>query len=365
MSNELTIEPAPFGPGQQPARGMSLHANVAAVSIETERAIAEARGQIQVAQMFPRDVMTSRAEFMEECDNIEFATAAIYSVPQAGGKVSGPSIRFAEEGARCYGHMEYGHRELSRSDGKSEIEVYAWDKQKNNMSKRQITVLHVLDTREGPKKLRDQRDIDNKIANIASKQIRGRILALIPKSFVESGIARCKATIAGGGGVPLKQRVTRMTDAFVKLGVTADILKAHLGHSLDSVDADELVELTAIHNAIKGGDKIGDHFQRETVDEAPATSGLAATAKKGTEAAAAAAVPAKPVAAVKASVTEKKAPAPQEEAASKDPVERKSEQKVSKTTDEPAPVVAAQSKSVPAETVSTDSASAKDDGDFF
>ena len=262
--------------------------------------------------------------------------------------------------------MEYGHRELSRSEGKSEIEVYAWDKQKNNMSKRQITVLHVLDTRDGPKKLRDQRDIDNKIANIASKQIRGRILALIPKSFVEAGIARCKATVAGGGGVPLKQRVTRMTDAFVKLGVTAEILKAHLGHSLDSVDADELVELTAIHNAIKSGDKIGDHFQRETVEEAPATSGLTATAKKGAEAAAAATTT-KPAATAKPAAAEKKASAQQEVAATEKPaneaVERKIEQKVSKTADEPEAVKASQSKAEPTETAPADSA--KDDGDFF
>jgi hypothetical protein len=292
MSNEIMPVPgasvAPFGHGRP--GGLATSVNAGAVSVEQERAIAEARGQIQVAQMFPRDVASCRAEFMDECDSIEFATAAIYSIPQAGGKVSGPSIRFAEEVSRCYGHMEYGHRELSRGDGKSEIEVYAWDKQKNNRSIRQITVEHVRDTKDGARKLRDQRDIDNHIANVASKQVRGRILALVPKSFVEAGIARCKATVLGGGGVPLKQRVQRMTDAFMKLGVGAEILKKHLNHSLDTIDAEELVELQAIYNAIKGGEKISEHFTREeetpAADAAAATSaGLKAAAKKGAEAA--------------------------------------------------------------------------------
>lgn len=357
MSNELTTniqnQAVPFGQPQR--QGLALHVNAGAVSIESERAIAEARGQIQVAQMFPRDVASSRAEFMDECDNLEFAMAAIYSVPQAGGKVSGPSIRFAEECARCYGHMEYGHRELSRGATKSEVEVYAWDKQKNNRSIRQITVEHVLDTKDGPRKLRDQRDVDNKIANIASKQVRGRILALVPKSFVEAGLARCKATVAAGGGVSLKQRVERMTDAFTKLGVTAEILKKHLGHALDSVDGDELVDLTAIFNAIKGGDKIADHFEREDKEEAPA-SGLADTAAKG--AAAAAQKPVKAPAAPEA--TQKPAPEP---AATVNPTattERKPAQKVSKPVVEPAAPDAAQAAAAEPE-----QATDQTDGDFF
>ena len=87
----------------------------------------------------------------------------------------------AEQIAQVFGNFQYGHRELSRDNKKSEVEIYAWDKQTNNRQIRQLTVLHVLDTRDGPKKLRDQKDIDNKIANVASKQMRGRILAMMPK----------------------------------------------------------------------------------------------------------------------------------------------------------------------------------------
>ena len=280
MTNELvTMQPSqppadPFGRMVAQAGGI----NAGSVAIESERAIAEARGQIQVAQMFPRDVAAARAELMAECDCYEFAQVASYAVPRAGGTVTGPSIRLAEAVASAYGHMEWGHRELSRGDGKSEVEVFAWDKQKNNRRIRQITVDHYRDTKNGPVKLRDSKDIDDKIANVASKQMRGAILALVPKSFTEAAIARCKQTLAGGGGVPLKQRVEKMVDAFAKLGVTADLLKKHLKHPLDQTNGDEIADLTAIFNAIKNGDKIADHFGAEDEAAEASTQATAAAA---------------------------------------------------------------------------------------
>lgn len=283
MSQELIAQTAQYGQQLAAQRSLPGNVNAGAVSIESERAIAEARGQIQVAQMFPRDVAAARAELMAECDSFEFASVASYAVPRAGGTVVGPSIRLAEAVASAYGHMEWGHRELSRGDGKSEVEVYAWDKQKNNRRIRQITVDHFRDTKSGPQKLRDSKDIDDKIANVASKQMRGAILALVPKSFTEAAIARCKATLAGGGGVPLKERIAKMTDAFAKMGVTTDTLKTHLGHALDSINGDELTDLIAIYNAIKGGDKIADHFGNSEDDggeAAKTAAAITATAKE-------------------------------------------------------------------------------------
>lgn len=258
--------------------------NVGAVAIESERAIAEARGQMQLAKMFPRDLQSAYAELMDACKLSALAEVAFYNVPQGGGKVSGPSIRLAEEVARVYGNFEYGHRELSRQEagpgpkdfGKSEVEVYAWDKEKNNRSIRQITVFHVLDTRDGPRKLRDQKDIDNKIANVASKQVRGRILALMPKWMVEAAIQECRKTLAGNNDVPLSDRVRRMTQAFAKFGVSAEHLENHLGHKLDAILADELVDLQGIFNAIKEGVPPSEYFGAKDDDETKKDDGAAA-----------------------------------------------------------------------------------------
>lgn len=237
--------------------GMPVGANVGAVAIEQERAIAEAQGQLILAKRFPRDLIAAHNELMAACKSKAFAEVAFYSVPNRG---TGPSIRFAEEVARCYGNFEYGHRELSRDSNKSEVEVYAWDKEKNNYSRRQLTVLHVVDTKHGPKACRDQSDIDNLIANKASKQVRGRILGLMPKWLVEDAIQECKKTIAGVNDEPIEARVRKMTQAFAKYGVTTEHLERYLGHKLDEVLIDELVDMTGIYNALREGAKPSEYF---------------------------------------------------------------------------------------------------------
>lgn len=255
------------------SRALSATANHGAVAIEQERAIAEAQGQLVLAKKFPRNLNEAYEELTEACKLPAFANAAFYSVPRAGGKVTGPSIRLAEEVARCYGNFQYGHRELSRGDGKSEVEVYAWDMEKNNRSIRQITVMHTRDTKDGQVRLRDQKDIDDKIANVASKQVRGRILALLPKWMVEAAVEECKKTIAGANDEPVSVRVRKMVAAFAKFGVTVAHLEKHLGHVLDETTLDELVDLTGVFNAIREGSKPSDFFGggEEAKDEAKAS----------------------------------------------------------------------------------------------
>lgn len=257
--NHNQQKPAPHNnPFNKPvAQDENSGMNIGAIAIESERAIAEARGQIQLAKMFPRSNSEALRELIDACKNIEFAKSAFYSVPNRG---SGPSIRFAEEVARCYGNFEYGHRELSRSNGKSEIEVFAWDKEKNNVSKRQITIEHIRDTRQGSKPLRDQADIDNRIANVASKQMRGRILAIVPKALVEIGIAECRKTLAGNNSESISSKISQMVVEFGEFGVRPEHITQYLGHSVDDCSVDDLADLFGVFNALSQGAKVGDYF---------------------------------------------------------------------------------------------------------
>ena len=322
--NELITQPQqqpdPFG------RMVAAHTgvNAGAVAIEQERAIAEAQGQLTLAKKFPRSMHAAITEFLDACKSPDFAVTAFYSVPNRG---SGPSIRLAEEAARCYGNFVYGHRELSRSEGKSEIEVYAWDMEKNNRSSRQITVMHVTDTKNGPKRLTDQADIDNKIANVASKQMRGRILALMPKHMIAAGVAEAKRTLAGGTEKPISERLIAMAGAFGKFGVTNDMLVAHLGHPVDNTTIDELADLMGIYSAIRDGAKASDYFGASEKQDSNAST-AAAIASQAKQAAAAAPAPAPaqapapaPAPAQKAAATRRAAPQPESAEAKEAPAE--------------------------------------------
>lgn len=254
--------------------------NVGAVAIEQERAIAEAQGQLILAKRFPRDLNAAYAEIMESCKHPSMAAVAFYSVPRAGGSVTGPSIRLAEELARVCGNIEYGHRELSRDAGKSEVEVYAWDKQTNTRRIRQITVGHTIDTRNGPKPCRDQKEVDDLIANKASKQMRSLVLSLMPVWLKESAMEECRKTLAGDNKEPLSVKIRGMTQAFAPYGVTVKHLETYLGHALDQTTRDELIDLVGIHNAMKEGIKPSEFFSAQDAEAASAGKVTAADIAK-------------------------------------------------------------------------------------
>ena len=269
---------------EEQSKQLSSAVNSGAVAIEQERAVAQAKGKLVLARQFPRDMVQVEEDLIKCCKLPSLADVAFYSVPRGDKKLVGPSIRLAEEIARICGNIEYGHRELSRSADKSEIEVYAWDMQTNVTAIRQLTVPHVLDTKSGPRKLRDQKDVDDLIANKASKQLRGRILAIVPKWLLESAMAECKRTIVaiGANGKSLEERAQAMTVAFNHLGVPTEKLVKWLGHDLKTITADEFIELKGIHNAIKlEGARASDYFDAKeepaTITDATSVAGAVAS----------------------------------------------------------------------------------------
>lgn len=258
------------GPIANPfTRQQSEHLAVGAVAIESERAIAEAQGKLVIAKKFPRDPHAAFEKVRDACKRTGLAREAFYTYERGGSKVTGPSIRLAEELARCWGNVDYGLRELSNREGVSEMEAYAWDMETNTVSKQQFTVKHVRDTRAGSKQLNDQRDIYELGANMGARRMRARILAILPADFVDAAIEECKATIARGtDGVTVQQRAEKMKTAFAALGVTAKALEEKLGHAVGQITADELVELQGIYTSIRDGQsKAADHFAGPKIEE--------------------------------------------------------------------------------------------------
>ena len=68
-----------------------------------------------------------------------------------------------------------------------------------------------------------------------------------------AAVAQCRETMKNGSDKPLSDRIREMTQAFTKLGVTAEMLSARLGRSLDSATPDDLVDLRGIYQGIRDG----------------------------------------------------------------------------------------------------------------
>lgn len=251
-----TAEPNPF---RVPANAPGI--NAGAVTIESSKAIAEAQGKLIIAKNFPRDEHLAYAKVMEACKRRSLAEKAIYSYPRSGSTISGPSIRLAEELARCWGNVDFGIKELSQKDGESEMSAYCWDMETNTMSSQTFVVAHVRDTKKGQVRLTEQRDIYENNANMAGRRLRARILAILPPDLVEAAVAECKKTLAGDNDIPIADRINKMVASFAKFGVKIDTLEKRLGRKIDTMTTEDICEYAGIYNSLKDGNSsISDWF---------------------------------------------------------------------------------------------------------
>lgn len=237
--------------------------NQGTVAVEVGRAVTEAQGKLLLAKQFPRNYTSCYSNAIQACQRKGFAEKAFFSYPRGGQTVTGVTIRFAEEMARCYGNIDYGIKELSHEDGKSEMQAYCWDLETNTISSQNFTVEHVIETKQGNRKLTGQRDIYERTANDGSRRMRSRILAILPPDLIEDCIAECRRTLAGQNNIPMIDKIKSMVTAFAKLGVTKEMIEKRLKHTIESVNDDELVEYIGIYNGLKQKETtISDWFEQ-------------------------------------------------------------------------------------------------------
>lgn len=262
MNQEQTTQVT--APNFPPPVGNFEHINQGTIAVESSRAVAEAQGKLLIAKRFPRNEIEAFSKVMEACQRPTLAQKAFYSYPRGNETVQGPTIRFAEELARCWGNLDYGIKELSQDNGKSEMQAYCWDLETNTMSVQNFTNPHKKEVGKTIKELTSLRDIYENNANMAARRLRARILAVLPSDLVEDAIKECKKTLAGKNDVPLIDRVKNMVVAFAKLGVTQEMIEAKLNRKIDTMTGEDFSDYIGIYNSLKEGQsKISDWFEYE------------------------------------------------------------------------------------------------------
>lgn len=258
LDEDPVTAPAPV-PGGLPMAFQNI--NQGTVAIEASRAIAEAQSKLYIAKTFPRDEAEAMTKMRKACSRMSLAVKAFYSFPRGGQTVEGPTIRFAEELARCWGNIDYGIKELSQDDGKSEMQAYAWDLETNTQSVQNFTNPHKREKADKKTRqvvmedLTSQRDIYENNANMATRRLRARILAVLPAWFVDEAIQACRATLKGDGKASFEERKSNLIAEFDRLGVDAATLKRYLKHDAMDMDTDEFISLIGVFNSIKTGER--------------------------------------------------------------------------------------------------------------
>lgn len=259
MSNNNMFTDAAAGRGNsgQLAVQQSIHPQNALATSDQQRAIAEVQAALVIAQSRPRNELQARDRLIKACQRQGLASSAIYTFPRGGQSVTGPSIRLAEVAARCWGNMTYGMRELSRADGESEVEAYAWDLETNTKVVRQFAVRHVRDKKTGNVRLTDERDIYEMIANQGQRRVRAVILEIIPGDIIEEAVDECNKTMQAAlpRGTDMVKGIKDMLFAFKPLGVGKEAIEKRLGHKLtpEATQPSEYMALLKIYTSINDG----------------------------------------------------------------------------------------------------------------
>lgn len=220
---------------------------------QSSRQAAEVQSAMVIAKRFPRDQISAKTRIEQACQRMSLAEVSQYAYPKGGKKVTGASIRLAEAMAQQWGNLDFGIVELDQRNGVSSVMAYCIDLETNVRQTKTFTVPHVRHTKQGSKRLTDPRDIYEMVANQGARRLRSCILGVIPGDIKDAAIAQCDKTLAGGGDVPLIDRVQKMVAAFSELSVTQEMIEKRLGHNIDVTSEPEFVTLRQIYTSMKDG----------------------------------------------------------------------------------------------------------------
>lgn len=251
---------------------MAMPRGNASVMVAQSREMAETLGQMQMAKMFPRDVVASRDRILNACTRPRLAETACYTYARGGTEVTGPSIRLAEMLAQNWGNMTFGIREVEQRNGESTCEAFAWDMETNARQTKVFQVRHIRHTKAGDKVLTDPRDIYELVANNGARRLRACILGVIPGDIVEEAVSACDTTLKTKFEVT-PDRIKALSERFAEFGVSTSQIEARIQCRLDAMKPAQMANLGKIYNSLRDGmSKPEDWFAKEASASSEATT---------------------------------------------------------------------------------------------
>ena len=216
---------------------------------------AQTRGEIDIqvvtAKRYPRSI----TKFKQEIDSLalldkETAAACIYALPRDGKSVEGPSARFAEIIASCWGHMRVQTRVSSEDEHFITVTGVAWDLERN--------VAKSVDVRRRITKRNGQRFNDDMIvvASNAGGSIASRnaVLQVVPRAYWFPTYEKCRKAAVGDQKTLASRRADAL-DYFQKMGIERARVFSLLGVAgVDDMTSEHVLQLIGLATAIRDGE---------------------------------------------------------------------------------------------------------------
>ena len=216
------------------------------------REVAQVQGQIMMAKAYPRNMDEVLANVESACSRKTLAEHALYTYARGGTDISGPTIRLMEALASAYGNIKAGYEVVEADSEKSRIRAYAYDMQSNVLIERNFDVEHVRYANGQKKRLIDQRDIYEVIANNASRRVRACLQQIVPGDIVDYAVELTKKTLTENVDTSPAAR-NSLVKAFSEYGVTKVMLEAYIQRKMDAITADQIVKLRGVYASLRDG----------------------------------------------------------------------------------------------------------------
>lgn len=229
----------------------NLSATIGTTQTSTHE-LAEMQAQIFLAKQFPRDQRQATENILTACQRPGLANVAVYSYARGGTNIIGPSIRLAEEISRNWGNMECGWNELEREFDKSKVRAFAWDKETNVLKTLVFYVPHYRTARGERKRITDERDLYELLANQAARRMRNCILALIPGDVIDAAIDQCQRTMVTHVDIS-PDSIKKLVDAFATFGVSKAQIEKRIQRRIDAITPAQFVKMREIYTSLNDG----------------------------------------------------------------------------------------------------------------
>lgn len=236
--------------------------------------VAQIDSQVSTAKKYPRNLrkLTDNAIAIVTIDK-DTAASCNYAVPRGGKSITGPTVHLAKILAQQYGNMRVEAKVVDVGEKQITSQSVAWDLETNLAIK--IEVKRSIVTKDGKRFSDDMITVTGNAAN--SIAMRNAVFAVVPRAIVDkvynSAIEMIRGNLSDEKKLIAKRK--EVVDALIQTYnlKEEEILSAVGRVSLLHVNADDILVLIGIGQAIKDGDTtVDDAFRKSKSRPVPPSS---------------------------------------------------------------------------------------------
>jgi hypothetical protein len=263
-------EPEPERPAGMEGSETAL-ATVAEPEVGMAAAVAREEAQIKsmivVAKKYPRDEVRAYDRIVRSCKRPTFAEKARYVFPRGGSNIEGPSVNLAREMVRNWGNAAYGFRVVSMDDEMIHVGGFAFDAESNTLQVSEAKFKRLVYRKKGGWVKPDERDLRELVNKHGAICERNAVLKIMPPDYIEDALGVVKTTLRKAAAGEIKQdreqTIRRIAAAFSDFGVSREMIEMKIGHPLEEMNENDVVELRGVlQSLIDGNSRTVEHFER-------------------------------------------------------------------------------------------------------